>query len=333
MAAITYPTALPDPQSLTLRDAERRALQGMDSNAPASTRALERDYRGTATVAHVFTAEQFAAWSVWRELALTQGGAWFYAARWPCPWGRGCTARYAGPATVDHLGRGLRRVEAEIEVRGATEAPARPAPVEPLSVVELAEADLLTHGAELTQMPRLITSVDDVWHYLPEAGAGLTLLGSALLAGAPINPTRGSLPCGAVQFRGAADTSGSLGRLGVVINGDNNTAAAARLQAGLADRVSLITGSSTAGHAALLPWDSAIELVHIGQLSMAGTYTVQDSGTVSAASVEFLRLTFSESDNIVALLFEEYPPTNYAGTPGTGSARLVRVRGIPAAGA
>lgn len=330
MVAITYPATLPDPHSLTLRDAERRALQGMDGNTPGSTRTLERDYRGTATVSHLFTPEQFAAWNVWRELALNQGGAWFAASRWPCPWGRGCTARYVGPVSVEHVGRGIRRVESALEIRGTTEAPARPDPDTPASIVEIVEADLVDIGADLVAMPAMLASVDDVWHRINTTTQALELLGAPVDLGVLINPTRGSLPCGAVQFRGATDAANTLGRLGIVINGDNNTAAAARLSAGTPDRTSLITGSVRGGLVHVLPWPDPIELVHIARVSQTTTYSVVDTGplTHGASLVEMLRLTFNESDDIRALLVEEYPTTDYAGASGTGSARLVRVRGV-----
>jgi hypothetical protein len=328
MSAIVYPATLPTPTGIEIADTERRALEMGSGAAPGSARALQRDYAATAGLRWVLSAPHYAAWQAWWELALCYGGAWFSAPLWPFPWGQGAVLQFQGEPVVRHLGRGIREVQASAQVRGAGQAPVQPAQRVPLSLVHVDTADLADLGAELLAMTGLVTEIDDTWHRVNAAGTDLELLGAALQGGAPINPTRGSLPCGAVQFRGAADTAGSLGRLGVVINGDNNTAAAARLAAGLADRISRVIGSSTAGYAAVLPWAVPIELVHIGQLSMGGTYTVVDEGDVSAAASEFMRLTFDESDNIVALLLEEGPPTNYAGVPGTGSARMVRVRGL-----
>jgi hypothetical protein len=185
-------------------------------------------------------------------------------------------------------------------------------------------------GADLVAMPAMLASVDDVWHRINTDLQTLELLGGPVNLGVLINPTRGSLPCGAVQFRGATDAAFTLGRLGIVVNGDNNTAAAERIKNNDADRTSRITGNNTFGMVHIIPWPDPIELVHIARVGQNTTHSVVDTGPVthSGALVEMLRLTFNESDDIRALLVEEYPTTDYAGASGTGSARLVRVRGV-----
>lgn len=325
MAAITYPAALPDPQSLTLRDAERRALQSMAGNAPASTRALERDYRGTASVTHVFTAEQFAAWNVWREMLLAHGGAWFQASSWPFPWGRGAAVRYSGEASVEHIGRGFRRVEAQLEVRGLTEAPVRPEPPYPMTITEATDEEIVSDGAELVaQTGAIVVTEDGLWQIpslgYAEPGAARSYAGRFL-------PTRGALLSGPVQMRGTSDASAALGRLGFTVGVSSFVDAGAMFAAGYGTRRSRITGASPRGAISTFIWDDPITTVHVAVLGL-GSYAVQNSGPVSAADGQMLRLTFSAADEIRALYIHEGPPTNFAGAAGTGSARFVTVLGM-----
>ncbi|MEY2688232.1 MAG: hypothetical protein RL375_2430, partial [Pseudomonadota bacterium] len=298
--------------------------------APASARAVQRDYAATATLSWTLDAATYAIWHAWYTLALEYGAAWFSAPAWPMPWGTGAVARFTGPVQVRHLGRGLREVSVDADIRGASDAPAEPAIDMPGRFVPIVDADLVDYGTQLLAVQGGVYELNDEWYRVNADRTALELLGSPTPLGVLINPTRGSLPCGAVQFRGATDAANTLGRLGIVINGDNNTAAAARLSAGTPDRTSLITGSVRGGLVHVLPWPDPIELVHIARVSQTTTYSVVDTGplTHSASLVEVLRLTFNESDDIRALLVEEYPTTDYAGASGTGSARLVRVRGV-----
>ncbi len=224
----------------------------------------------------------------------------------------------------------LREVAVQAEIRGESEAPIDAVQDMPARYVPITEAQLESYGTEILAVQGGVYKLNDELYRVNADGTSLELLGEPTPLGVLINPTRGSLPCGAVQFRGATDAANTLGRLGIVINGDNNTAAAARLSAGTPDRTSLITGSVRNGMVHVIPWPAPIELVHIARVSQTTTYSVVDAGalTHSGALVEMLRLTFNESDDIRILLVEEYPTTDYSGASGTGSARLVRVRGV-----
>lgn len=328
MTAITYPITLPGPADIAVQDADRRALAGMDGAAPGSARALERDRRATAQLRFRFTAEQWAGWHVWWRLALGDGGAWFSAPNWAAPWGTGVVAQFTGPVEVAHAGRGLRDVSVQAELRGASEAPAHVDSMQAITYAAISDAQYDANASAAQGAPASVFELEDGYWYSPaDQDAALLPVGAPLDVAAVIEPVRGSLLAGAIQFRGAADTSNALGRLGVLINTANNTAAGALLAVGSAHRRSLLTGADRAGAVTTVVWDDVIETVYIGQLGMSGTYTVNDTGPCSAASSEFARLTFLASEGVRAIVITEHPATNYAGTPGTGSARLVSVVG------
>jgi hypothetical protein len=110
---------------MNLTPAERRAAEGLavESTAPASTRALQRDFAGTAALSFVFSSAQYAQWLAWWKNDLVYGGAWFSAPTWPFPWGLGAVLRHASAPTVRHLGRGIRQVDVQADVRGASLPP------------------------------------------------------------------------------------------------------------------------------------------------------------------------------------------------------------------
>lgn len=327
--SVLYPATLPHPTGMEIQTADRRAAEGLaGGNAPASVRPMQRDHAAAVQLSFVLDAAAYSAWRAWWELALGYGGAWFSAPAWVFPWGVGGVVRFNGPPQAQHLGKGLRAVQVPAEICGASGVPADTDHPLPMTVVPIEEADLEAYGPQILAMRGTVYELADEWYRVNADATALELLGGPADLGVLLDPLRATLPTGPIQFRGATDAAGTLGRLGIVINGDTNTAAAARLQAGTPDRRSLITGASSSGLVHLLPWPEAIELVHLGQIEMAGTYTVVDTGPCSAASVQFARLTFSEGDAVRALLVEEYPPTDYAGAAGTGSARLVRVRGV-----
>lgn len=141
-------------------------------------------------------------------------------------------------------------------------------------------------------------------------------------------PLRNGLVSPGVQFQGATDTSASLGQLGLVVNAANDAAAAAMLQAGTSTIVSTINGASADGVWHSLRSLSTITTVHVGQIGMVGTYVLQASGACSAASLHFARLEFDAGLGINHLQWTESEPTDFAGTPGTGSARQVSVIGM-----
>lgn len=323
---VIYPPGLPAPTSIQILPSERSRAAGLErGNAPASVEVFQRDYGAVANLTWAMNAGRSAQWLTWWRLCLDFGGAWFRANRWPMPWGTGAIVRFLTEPRVSNLGRGIRGFAVDAEIRGAGLDPMDDVTSYPMRLVPIMNYDIDEDGASMLPVLGAVFELDHEMYRVNAARTSLELLGDAVPLGTLINPQRASLPSGAIQFRGATDAASALGRLGIVINGDNNTAAAARLQAGAADRYG---ASGSAGRTHFLPWDDTIELVHIGQLSMAGTYAVVDTGPCSAASAEFARLTFTEADNIRALLVEEMAVTNYAGAAGTGSARLVRLRGV-----
>lgn len=98
----------------------------MERNAPASVRAIQRDYAARAQASWVLTPSQYAIWLAWWQTTLLYGGAWFKASLWPTPSGRGVICRYLGSPVVAHLGQGLRSLQAELEVRGQSLDPQEP---------------------------------------------------------------------------------------------------------------------------------------------------------------------------------------------------------------
>lgn len=158
------------------------------------------------------------------------------------------------------------------------------------------------------------------------AGADATDALSSLIAGERLMPEWNGLVIPSVQFRGTADTSASLGTLGYVFDADNDAAAAALFVSGAVDESSTINGSSDVGTFMLVPTPAGCSTVHVAQLGMSAPLSLATSGTVDAASAEFMRFDFTEPVQYVYIL--EGPPTNYAGASGTGSARMVSVYGV-----
>lgn len=317
-----YPESLPPPTGWQETPSERRFLEGMERKAPASARAIQRDYAAAAVVTHVFTPAQFAIWHVWYDLALR--GGWFNAPLWPVPSGRGAVVRYTGEPVVRHLGQGLRQIEISAEVRGASLAPSDTAVPYPMTITPASASDVTDYGAELVAQSGALVEVSDDWQVTSldyqDPGSGRTYYGRFL-------GTRGSLLAGAVQMRGTADTTGALGRLGFAVGVSSFADAGALFEANQATRKSRLDGSSDRGAVSFFVWDEPITAVHVAVLGLTG-YTVNNSGPVLAASSQMLRLTWLSSDEIRALVIVEGPPTNFAGNAGTGSARMVNIYGM-----
>lgn len=146
-------------------------------------------------------------------------------------------------------------------------------------------------------------------------------------SGTRIFPLWNGLSLPTVQFRGATDASATLGTLGFVFNASNDAEAAVKLATSQPDELSTINGSSDTGAWFSVPSTVPITTVHVGQIGMAEPLSLATSGTVDAATSEFMRWDFSVDDNIRYVYIHEGPPTDYAGTPGTGSARMVTVFG------
>lgn len=119
MPALAYPATLPAPApGLGLQPLERRAIAA-EGNPLARARAL--DFGGTYSAVWTYTPTQMAVWIDWFENTLKRT-LWF-----ACPLhGAGGfitrVVRYVG-VTKTFLGAGVWRVQAELELRGASVAP------------------------------------------------------------------------------------------------------------------------------------------------------------------------------------------------------------------
>lgn len=164
---VTYPAGLPAPTAMNLTPAERRAAEGLavESTAAASARALQRDFAGTAALTFVFSAAQYAQWLAWWKDDLVYGGAWFSAPTWPFPWGLGGVLRHASAPTVRHLGRGIREVSVQADVRGASLPPQLRTSFDALLAMLMRN---LQPQAETPQTPRWLPDADgDDWYVRP----------------------------------------------------------------------------------------------------------------------------------------------------------------------
>jgi hypothetical protein len=148
------------------------------------------------------------------------------------------------------------------------------------------------------------------------------------LAAERVFPLWNGLAIPSVQFRGATDSAASLGTLGFIFNASNDAEAAVLLEASTVDEPSVINGASPAGAWYPIELPAACTTVHVGQMGMAAPLSLATSGTVDAATKEFMRWDFDPADNVRWLFIHEGPPTNYAGAPGTGSARMVSIYGV-----
>ena len=118
MAAVIYPSSLPDPSVSIVTPAERRSLSDLPGG-PRQVRSLQRDYLATQRVEwSALTADEAAILHAWWTDTLTHGGAWF-ASTWPCPQGWvSIVRRFMGAPQWTHLPGGIWRVSAEVQVRG-----------------------------------------------------------------------------------------------------------------------------------------------------------------------------------------------------------------------
>lgn len=149
-----------------------------------------------------------------------------------------------------------------------------------------------------------------------------------LLEADRVYPTWGGVSQATVQFRGAADTTASLGTLGLIINGTVEEAATG-FETSTVSESSTINGASTAGTWFMHHSSSVVTKAWIGQKAMTAPLQEVTSGTVDAASAEFTGFDFASEYNVRYVVVLEGPPTNYAGASGTGSARMVTIYGIP----
>jgi len=209
-----------------------------------------------------------------------------------------------------------------------------------LSSSVVSQAQSKTYGPFGVPMTVVVTAVDRGVTY---DVVGDLIVNGALVDGAgnatPLNPayqveppTRGVVLAYMIQFRGVADTAGSIGTIGAVIMPEGVSAAGIRLASGVCDYVSTINGSSLTG-AQSAPLGSYgagnfITEIYLGQIGLTAPYTVQDTGNVLAATPGMTRLTWTANLEITRVQILEMGPTNFAGTAGTGSARNVLVLGL-----
>lgn len=147
---------------------------------------------------------------------------------------------------------------------------------------------------------------------------------------ATVQPMWGAAQAYIIQFNGVADAAASLGTIGAVIMPESVSSASTRLAAGACDYVSKINGASLMGLESELlgPYGVPITEAYLGVVGRTAPYTLKNAGTVLAATPEMVRLTWAAEANVGAIRITEYGPMNWAGTPGTGSARFVIVTGL-----
>lgn len=199
---------------------------------------------------------------------------------------------------------------------------------EPLRLWTISKAQRLAPTAGMLADTKAV--FDDGFQWLrPNAGGtDLEPVAPARASLARLLPTRNALSSAGVQFRGATDASNTLGTLGLVINPANSGDAGTLLAASTPTFTSTINGASTTPAWREIVSTAAITTVYIGSIGLAGPYVVQNSGACTAASYEMALLQFDVADAVRRLFWIEGARTNYAGTPGTGSARQVVIIGV-----
>lgn len=124
MANVTYPEALPDPQSAPIQSHERRLLSTIPG--PRQSRALSRDRLASQRCTFMFTLAQAETFAAWWKNTLVEGGAWF-ASDWPHQQGITAARKFIGvPKWGDYVPGELWPVSAEFEVRGRGHLPGLP---------------------------------------------------------------------------------------------------------------------------------------------------------------------------------------------------------------
>ena len=121
MPTLVYPPNLPGPESAPLVP-DARALR---SDAPGvfRERNFAKDFTGKQTLSFFLDPVQAAAFYLFWNEDLLQGGRWF-SATWPFSGGNATLARrFSGEMSWAHLGGGAYRVTVESEFRGLGLAP------------------------------------------------------------------------------------------------------------------------------------------------------------------------------------------------------------------
>jgi hypothetical protein len=124
MPAVVYPSTLPAPQAgWAALPRERAARSPLPGNPQA--RARSRDaIVDVSSATWVYSPAEMAVWRPWWHTTLKDGQLWFLAV---APGAGGYISRVMRyrPASVQvtPLGRGIARVQAELEMRGRSAAP------------------------------------------------------------------------------------------------------------------------------------------------------------------------------------------------------------------
>jgi hypothetical protein len=200
----------------------------------------------------------------------------------------------------------------------------------PLTVRRITAAERLAPTAGMLADTRVVYDDGLQWLKVNAAGTDLEPAASPAAGVARFDPLRNGITTAGVQFRGATDASNTLGTLGLVVNPASAGEAGTLLAASTPTLSSIINGASTTTAWRELVSTDPITQVYIGQQGLAGPYAVQTSGPCTAASDEMALLEFDSDDDVRRILWFEGKRTNYAGTPGTGSARQVIVVGVAA---
>lgn len=197
----------------------------------------------------------------------------------------------------------------------------------PLFLTPITPAQRAEPTAGMLALPYRVFDDGYEWLRVNAAGTDLIPLGESDTADR-ILPLRDGVSTGGIQFRGTADSTNALGTLGIIVNASNDTEASSRFASGDADYTSVLNGSSTGTATLRTQYLSAAALtVHVAVLGLTGPYTVATSGEVSAATPAMAKMTFDAADDVRWVSMDEGQRTNYAGTPGTGSARHVVIMG------
>lgn len=200
----------------------------------------------------------------------------------------------------------------------------------PLTVRRITAAERLAPTAGMLADTRVVYDDGLQWLKVNAGGTDLEPAATPAASVARHLPLRNSVAAAGVQFRGATDASNTLGTLGVVVNPASSGEAGTLLAASTPTLSSTINGASTTTAWRELVSTDPITQVYVGQQGLAGPYVVQTSGACTAASYEMALLEFDSGDDVRRLLWFEGDRTNYAGTPGTGSARQVVIVGVSA---
>lgn len=115
---IEFPSSLPSPDQAPLQPSETRAIA--PGAGPFDTRPLSADPHATQTLIWTLDGDEAGAWWAFYRDDLDEGSRWF-AAGWPHPDGQPQHVYRFSSARQESLSEHVRRITAEVVVRGASE--------------------------------------------------------------------------------------------------------------------------------------------------------------------------------------------------------------------